>query len=120
MRLKEVLLEILAEQDVQGLEDTIEFPTQNFVVSIDRAEKKLTFSPQSHSMLPSKMRTFLTMLKQNFRVIKLNSLEDEDDAGPGDVDDPNLRGIFEIEFDPREDFEKVVDFIRQKVAEENL
>jgi len=120
MRLKDVFLEALLEQDPQGLEDTLEFPNQNFTVSVDRNQKKLIFSPQSHSALPSKMRTFLTMLKRDFRVIRVKSLEDEGDQGPGDVDDPNLRGVFEIVFDPRENFEEIIDYIKQKVENENL
>jgi hypothetical protein len=120
MRLKNILLEALAEQDAQGLDDTLEFPNQNFTVSIDRNQKKLIFSPQSHSALPSKMRTFLSMLKRDFRITRLKSLEDEGDQGPGDTDDPNLRGVFEIEFDPRENIEEIVDYIRRKVEEENL
>lgn len=120
MRLKDVLLEALAEQDAQGLEDTLEFPNQNFVVSIDRNTKTLTFMPQSHSALPSKMRTFLTMLQQKFRVIRKKSLEDEGDQGPGDTDNPELRGNFEMVFDPREDINVIVDYIKQKVEQENL
>lgn len=120
MRLKDILLEVFAEQDAQGLEDTLEFPNQNFIVSIDRDQKKLTFMPQSHSSLPSKMRTFLTMIQQKFRVIQKKSLEDEGDQGPGDQDNPELRGNFELIFDPREDINIVVDFIKRKVEEENL
>jgi hypothetical protein len=120
MRLKKILLEALAEQDAQGLDDTIEFPNQNFVVSVDRNQKKLIFSPQSHSALPSKMRTFINMLKRDFRITRLKSLEDEGDQGPGDTDDPNLRGVFEVQLDPREDVNEVVDYIKKKVEEENL
>ena len=120
MKLMRVLREALAEQDEQGLEDVIEFPNQNFTVSIDRAKKKLTFAPQSHSALPSKMRSFITMLQQDFDILRLTSLEDEGDEGPGDVDDPNLRGVFEMELDPRTDLEEIVDYIKQKVERENL
>jgi hypothetical protein len=116
--LKKVLMEALVEQDPQGLDNVIEFPNENFMVSIDRNRKKLIFSPQQHSSLPSKLRTMLTMLKQRFNIIKVNSLEDEDDAGQGDTDDPNLRGVFEIVVDPREDFEAVVDFVRNSMDRE--
>jgi len=58
----------------------------------------------------------MTMLKQNFKVTKVDSLEDEGDAKPGDEDDKSLRGMFEIQIDPREDFEAVVDFIKNEVG----
>lgn len=115
LSIRKIFLEIAGD-----LEDVVEFPNSNFVLSIDRNNKKIIFSPQSHAALPSKMRTFITMLKQDFRVIRLKSLEDEGDAGPGDTDDLALRGVFEIEFDPREDFESIVDYIKQKVQNENM
>lgn len=114
MKLKRVFLEALVEQDPQGLDDYVEFPNQNFVVSIVRPQKKLIFSPQGRSFVTTKMRIVINSLKQKFNVLKVNSLEDEDDAGPGDTDDPKLIGVFEVVFDPREDFEAAVDFLKNE------
>lgn len=109
LKLKNIILEVLqTEQE----EDVLEFPNENFTVSIDRNKRKLIFAPQEHSSLPSKLRTMLTMLKQRFNIVNINSLEDENDAGSGDVDDPNLRGVFEVEVDPRENFDSVIQFVK--------
>lgn len=116
MQLKKIILEVLREQE--DAENIIEFPNENFTVSINRNEKKLVFAPLLHSAIPSKIRTYINLLKQNFRVLRVNSLEDEDDTRENDVDDPKLRGVFEIEFDPREDFEAVLDFIRNQIDRE--
>jgi len=48
--------------------------------------------------------------------LKIDSLEDGGDAKVGDVDDKALRGMFEIQLDLREDFEAVVDFIKNEIA----
>lgn len=116
MRLLGVLREALTEQDPSGLDDTLEF--SGFIVSIDRSKKKLIFSPQvsTGNVAPTQLRTMMTMLKQNFKILKIDSLEDEGDAGSGDVDDKTLRGMFEIQVDLREDFEAVVDFIKNEIA----
>ena len=118
MQLKKVLMEALMEQDQQEVDDVIEFPNENFTVSIDRNKKRFIFSPQQHASLPSKLRTVLTMLKQRFNIIKINSLEDEDDAGQGDTDDMKLRGVFEVVVDPRENIDAVIDFIKSSAGEE--
>lgn len=115
MRLREIFMEALGEQE---LPDSIEFPNQNFIVSINRPQRKLIFSPEGHSSLPNKIRTMINMLKQNFRVLKVNSLADEDDRGQGDTDDPNLRGVFAVDFDPRVDFEAAIDFLKNQMDKE--
>lgn len=114
MRLLRVLNEALTELDDTG--DVLEF--SGFTVSIDRAKKKLIFSPQvaTGNVAPSQLRTMMTMLKQNFKVVKVDSLEDEGDASQGDTDDKALRGMFEIQIDPRENFEAVIDFIKNEIA----
>lgn len=120
MRLLRVLQEALTEQDPSGLDDTLEF--SGFTVSVDRPKKRLIFSPQvaTGNVAPTSLRTMMTMLKQNFNVTKAVSLEDEGDAAPGDSDDPALRGVFELQVDPREDFEAVVDFIKNEIANGTL
>lgn len=109
MKLRTVLLEALAEQ---GEEETIELPNQNFTISVERVKNRLIFSPQGHFSMPSKMRTMLTMLKQKFNVTTIDSLEDEGDTQEGDTDDLNLRGMFEVVFDPRESLDEILDFIK--------
>ena len=110
MRLRKILSEILREQEPD--KDVIELPNLNFLISVDRAKKRLIFAPQGHSAVPSKLRTMIAMLKQSFNVLKVNSLEDEEDYDT--PDDPTLRGTFEIEFDPRENLEEVIKFIREQ------
>lgn len=95
MRLQEIVKRILCEQDQDNI---IEFPNENMTVSVFRAEKKLIFSPQEHESLPSKIRTVLHLLKQNFHVLRVKHM-----AG----------NSFELDFDPREDFESVITFIKQ-------
>lgn len=114
MKLKDVLIEILSEQDG----DVLEFPDENLTISIDRPKRRLIFAPQKDASLPSKLRTILTMVRQEFKVSKVTSLEDEGDAGPGDTDDPKLQGVFELVLDPRENIDKVVDFIKTAADEE--
>lgn len=113
MHLKKLFLEVLKEQES---EDVLEFPNENFTVSLDRERQRLIFAPQQHASLPSRLRNMLNMLKQRFNVSKVNSLEDEDDVGPNDIDDPNLRGIFEIVLDPRENFDAVIEFIQNHAS----
>ena len=53
--------------------------------------------------------------KQHFNVLNVNSLEDENDYEG--ADDENLRGVFEVEFDPRENFDEVINFVRQQESD---
>jgi hypothetical protein len=78
----------------------LEFPNSNFVVSLFGADKKLLFSPQSHESLPNKVRTMVNMIKQNFKV---SQIEQKD------------MGAFEITLSPQENFDGVVNFIKQEM-----
>jgi len=113
MKLIEILHRLIVEQEIQDLDNVVEFPRDNFVLTIDRSKRQLIFSPLMNAVFDSKVRTLLTMLKQNFKVTKIDNLEDENDTKPGDKDDPNLKNVFQVELDPREDFEAVIDFIKQ-------
>lgn len=95
MLLRLVVESLLREQDAE----VMEFPNDNFTLSIFRSNKTLVFTPQYHHSVTNKIRTLITMLKQNFRILRVN--------------DKDL-GSFEVEVDPREDFESVVDFIRNQ------
>ena len=35
-----------------------------------------------------------------------------------DIDDPSLRGVFEVVFDPRENMDTIIDFINQQIDKE--
>jgi hypothetical protein len=94
--LKVIWESILKEQDEDNI---IEFPNDNFTISVFRAEKKILFTPQGHSSLPSKIRILVNMLKQNFNILRI---KDKD------------VGSFEVEVDPREDFESIVDYIKMQ------
>lgn len=98
MQLKSLYESILKEQGEEN--SVLEFPNDNFTLSIFRGEKKLLFSPQYHNAITSRIRTLINMLKQNFRILRIN----DKDAG-----------CFEVEVDPREDFEAVVDYITSQV-----
>ena len=108
MRLLRVLNEALSEQS----EDLLEFPA--FTVTVDRNKRKLIFAPQlaKGNVAPSELRTLLNLLKRDFNVLRVVSLEDEGDAKEGDEDDKSLRGMFEVEVDPREDFNSLIDYIK--------
>lgn len=97
MKLKEVYKDLLREAEGDG--ETLEFPNDNFTLSIFRGNKTLLFSPQHHNAITSKIRTLINMLKQNFRILRINNKD---------------LGAFEVEVDPREDFESVVDFIKNQ------
>jgi hypothetical protein len=98
LSLKKILHELMEIQ--QETDNVIEFPNENFVMTIFRPEKKLLFSPQQHQSLPGKVRTYVNMIKQNFNVLKVK------DKGAG---------TFELEFDPREDFESAIDFVKTQL-----
>jgi hypothetical protein len=108
--LKELFLEVLREFDSDGKEKVIELPNQNFTVSLFRKEQKIVFMPQDHSSIPMKVREYIYDLKGKFNISRINSLDDEQD--PSTSRDDNLRGAFEVIVDPREDFERVVEYLR--------
>ena len=97
MNLKSLYESVLKEQEGDG--EVLEFPHDNFTLSIFRGTKKLLFSPQHHDSITNKIRTLVNTLKQNFRILRVN--------------DKDL-GAFEIEVDPRENFEAIIDFIKNQ------
>lgn len=76
--------------------EVMEFPNDNFTVSIFRAERKIIFSPQQHQYVTKKVRSHVNAIKQNFHTISVTDL-------------PNA--TFEIELDPRESIDEVVKFL---------
>ncbi len=82
----------------------IYLPEVNMTVSLFPAEKKILFSPQDHESLTSKIRTYVNMMQQNFRIDDINFLD---------------AGSFEMVFDPRESFEAVIQFLQQVGQSEN-
>ena len=105
MKLKTFLLEALNELDdgttpVDGNENLLEFPNMNFTIAVFRDQKKLLFSPQDHSSIPNKIRTFVNDLKQTFRI---SSVIQKD------------IGSFEVTLDPRTDLDSVLDYIKQEI-----
>lgn len=93
LSLKQILLEM------EGDGQTLQFPNDNFTLAIFRKNKTLVFTPQYHTSITNKVRTLVNMLKQNFRILR--------------VEDKDL-GAFEVQVDPREDFEGVVDWIKNQ------
>lgn len=113
MKLIDVFNKILKEDNMgldpitsSGEDTVIEFPSSNFAISLFRANKTLLFTPQQHTSITNKIRTFVNMIKQNFKVQKI--------AQKG-------QGIFEVQLDPVQDFDEVIDFIKNEVdKDENL
>lgn len=81
-----------------GTEPVLHLPDINMTVSIFPSEKKIVFNPQDHTAFTNKIRTYVNMMKQNFRIDDVNSLG---------------HGAFEVIFDPRENFESVIQFLQQ-------
>jgi hypothetical protein len=106
MKLVEVLNKILKEIDdglsnISSQDDSVlEFPNQNFSISVFRDEKKLLFAPIQHQSIPSKTRTFINNLKQNFRIKQIVQKD---------------LGSFEVVLDEREDLDSVLDYIKQEI-----
>ena len=76
--------------------DIIELPEIQMIVSLFPAEKKLVFSAQDHTSMPLKAKRYIDILHQNFRITDVRSLSDSS---------------FEVELDPREDFQSIVNFL---------
>lgn len=103
MKLKEVFINLIKEGDMEDpVDDSIvEFPEHNFVISLFKDEKKVIFSPQNCTQeLPEMAHAFVEVMKEKYAVSK---------AEPKEV------GTFEVIFDPREDFESVLTFIKQQL-----
>jgi hypothetical protein len=121
--LKEIYNQILREQGEEASQ-VIEFPKEKFTVSIDKNRKKLIFSPQESSALPNKIRPMVLMLKRNFNITSIQSQENNTGAKPEyqqtmdvDLDDPNLQGVILVQLDPRENVDKVVEFLSSQVGQ---
>lgn len=84
---------------MEGDGETLQFPDDNFVLSVFRSTKTLLFTPQYHNSITNKIRILVNMLKQNFNIAR--------------VSDKDM-GSFEVEVDPREDFEAVIEFIKSQ------
>lgn len=106
MKLKEVFINLLKEGEEEPVDDSIiEFPEYNFSVSLFKDEKRIIFSPQNCTQdLPEMVDAFVEIMKEKYAVSK---------AEPKEV------GTFEVVFDPREDFESVLTFIKQQVDLDN-
>lgn len=105
MKLKNILKEALEDFDtapMPGMDngEVLELPNSNFTISVFREEKKLLFTPQEHSSLPDSVKELVYTMKEYFNISKINN---KDNA------------IFEVEFDPRQDFNKVLLFIQEQL-----
>ena len=112
IKLWDIIKEIYEQEESENI---IDFPDQNFTVALDPNQKKMIFAPEEDSVLPSKLRTLIQMIRQEFNVSNVKSLEDEGDYDSGD--DSEMRGSFQMEFDPRENFDEAVRFIQQQADE---
>ena len=101
MKLKEVFINLIKEEEQVFDDSIIEFPEHNFSVSLFKDEKRIIFSPQNYTQnLPEMVDAFVEIMKEKYVVSK---------AEPKEV------GTFEVIFDPREDFESVLTFIKQQL-----
>jgi len=124
MLLKEILVQILKEQDESNM--VLEFPKQKFTVSVDKKQKKLLFSPSESTIVPSGLRTTVLMLQRNFNVSEVSSAESKQKQQQSpegsepeqfDVNSPNVRGVIEVQLDPRENIDKVVEFLSRQAGQ---
>ena len=76
--------------------NVIELKEVNTTISLFPAEKKLVFTPQEHASFTERLKLYVDVLHQNFMIDKVNHLAE---------------GVFEMVFDPREDFQSVVQFL---------
>lgn len=102
MKLKEVFINLIKEGEEDSVDDSlIEFPDHNFCVAFFKDEKRIIFSPQNDTKeLPEMVDAFVEIMKEKYAV---------SEAEPKEV------GTFEVVFDPREDFESVLTFIKQQL-----
>ena len=92
-----------------------------------KKEKKLLFSPQESSVVPSGLRTIVLMLQRNFNVSKVSSAEDQPNQPPTpdeggekeefDINSPNIKGVIQVQLDPRENIDKVVEFLSRQAGQ---
>ena len=82
----------------------VELKDVNTVISLFPMEKKLVFSMQEHTSYTNKLKLYVDVLKQNFRISSIKNLDE---------------GIFEMVFDPREDFGSVIQFLQPKLSTPN-
>lgn len=105
MKLRTIFLESLEEFDdapLPGMDNgqVLSLPNTNFVISVFPEEKRLMFTPQKHEELPSKIIEFVYAIKEFFNVSEITERD---------------QNIFEIDFDPRQDFDKVMLFIKEQM-----
>jgi len=97
MKLKDILKEILEQDD---LKDIVEFPNSNINLFIDRNEKKITLSPVEVEKPSPKSRVIIRSIEGKFAVKEIKE---------------QSKDLFEITFSPSEDFESVVDFVKNEL-----
>ena len=120
MLLREIVRQILREQDEDSM--VLEFPKEKLTVSVDKKQKKLIFSPQDTSLVSNKIRTMALMIKRNFNVISVKSQDDmendQGEEGSGEIDlNSSVQGVFIVELDPRENIDKVVEFLSSQIGD---
>ncbi len=105
MKLKPIFLESLEEFDdapLPGMDNglVLSLPHTNFVISVFPEDKRLMFTPQKQEELPRKIIEFVYAIKEYFNVSEIKEMD---------------QNIFQIEFDPRQDFDKVMLFIQEQM-----
>lgn len=81
----------------QTEENTVELSKQNLVVSFFEKERKLHFSPLDATKPSPQARTFINDLKEKFKITNVMQ---------------QSGNIFVVTLDPREDFNLVLDYIK--------
>jgi hypothetical protein len=111
MKLKSIAKKILIEQELND-EDIIELSSMNMSASINPFKKSIILVPIDLKK-QSEIRKVIVLLKTNFRIVKVNNLSDEDSKINKDKES-NMKNSFEVVVDPRENFDSVVDFIKNQ------
>lgn len=112
MKLMKILSLIKEQSNLSFNQETpgniIEFPNQNFIVTLIPEEKRLIFIPQFHNSLTRNMDVYISQLHERFRITQINDLDKNDKSS----------NAFEILIDPREDWSEVDSFVRAMANKE--
>ncbi len=82
-------------------QDIIEFRKHNFAVSTFPSEKRIQLSPIDNQKAVNRIRSLIANLRDDFRVSKVVQLD---------------MNIFDVTFDPTENFDKIKSYILAKAG----
>lgn len=120
--LKKIFESVIQEQEDPSASAILQFPKQHFSVSVDKQKRQFIFTPDPQGD-SKEMRPIILMMKRNFNVSSVKAQEDTTDPSVswGDEQEVDLEtqpqqqedfdGVLVVELDPRENVDKVVEFL---------